>query len=101
MYSYLFFFDVVYCTLFFTRLYSISGVECEDILRLVISYFNNQDARVRSQAYSTVITLHERGMKLNPAIYASVCESLKDDYEIVRSVVLKLVWVLGTTYPEK
>lgn len=76
-------------------------MECEDTLNLISSYFNSQDARVRSQAFSTVINLHERGMKLNPNIYTSVCESLKDDYEIVRSVVLKLVWVLGNSYPEK
>ncbi|KAL3280766.1 hypothetical protein HHI36_003998 [Cryptolaemus montrouzieri] len=74
--------------------------ETKSILFLVSSYFNNEDARVRSQAFSTIITLHERGFKLNPDIYADVSESLKDDYEIVRSVVLKLIWLLGNTYPE-
>ncbi|XP_018574117.1 integrator complex subunit 4 [Anoplophora glabripennis] len=74
--------------------------DTEKLLHLVSSYFNNDDARVRSQAFSTVITLHERGFKINPKIYIDVCEALKDDYEIVRHVVLKLIWLLGNTYPE-
>ncbi|XP_045472488.1 integrator complex subunit 4 [Harmonia axyridis] len=73
--------------------------ESEEILFLVSSYFNNDDARVRSQAFSTIVTLHDRGFKLNPNIYTDVCNCLKDDYEIVRSVVLKLLWVLGQAYP--
>ncbi|XP_044751822.1 integrator complex subunit 4 [Coccinella septempunctata] len=76
------------------------GKEAEAILFLVSSYFKNEDARVRSQAFSTIITLHERGFQLNPDIYSDVCDCLKDDYEIVRSVVLKLVWVLAQTYPD-
>lgn len=75
--------------------------EGDDILQLIRSYFNNDDARVRSQAFSAMITLHERGFKLNPDIYTDACEALKDDYEIVRQVVLKLVWHLAHTYPEK
>lgn len=77
------------------------GTEAECILQLVSSYFKNEDARVRSQAFSTMIKLHERSFRLNPEIYSSVCDSLKDDYEIVRSVVLKLVWVLAKTYPDQ
>lgn len=77
------------------------GSDGDDILQLIRSYFNNDDARVRSQAFSAMITLHERGFKLNPDIYTDACEALKDDYEIVRQVVLKLVWHLAHTYPEK
>lgn len=79
----------------------VSGPEAENILHLVGSYFNIEGARVRSQAFSTVIMLHERGMKLNPDIYINVCNALKDDYEVVRSVALKLVWLLGNASPEK
>lgn len=75
--------------------------EMDNILHLVCSYFNNDDARVRSQAFSGMITMHERGFKLNPDVYSDACEALKDDYEIVRKVALKLVWHLANTYPEK
>lgn len=78
-----------------------TGVEAEKLLYLIHSYFNNDDARVRSEAFSAMITLHKRGFKLNPDIYDDVCGALKDDYEIVRRVVLKLVWHLANTYPEK
>ncbi|XP_018335051.1 integrator complex subunit 4-like, partial [Agrilus planipennis] len=77
-----------------------TGNEADKILELVSSYFDNEDARVRSQAFSTTIALHERGIKINPNVYKDVCNCLKDDYEIVRKVVLKLVWLLGITYPE-
>lgn len=78
-----------------------TGADAEQLLLLISSYFNNDDARVRSQAFSTIITLHERGFKINPDIYVEVCNALKDDYEVVRKVVLKLVWLLGNTFPEK
>lgn len=78
-----------------------SGVEADKLLHLIRSYFNNDDARVRSKAFSAMITLHKRGFKLNPEIYDDVCSALKDDYEIVRKVVLELVWHLASTYPEK
>ncbi|XP_017786488.1 PREDICTED: integrator complex subunit 4 [Nicrophorus vespilloides] len=74
--------------------------DLEGMSNLVVSYFDNGDARVRAQAFSTMIHFHEKGLKLNPTIYKSVCDGLKDDYEIVRKVVLKLLWVLGTTFPE-
>lgn len=78
-----------------------TGIDAERLLNLIHSYFNNDDARVRSQAFSAMITLHKRGFKLNPEIYDDVCSALKDDYEIVRKVVLELVWHLANTYPEK
>lgn len=78
-----------------------TGSDCDQLLKLVSSYFNNDDARVRSQAFSTIITLYSRKFKINPDIYIDVCEALKDDYEIVRQVALRLIWLLGTTYPEK
>lgn len=78
-----------------------AGTDAEKLLHLIHSYFNNDDARVRSQAFSAMITLHKRGFKLNPEIYDDVCKALKDDYEIVRKVVLELVWHLANTYPEK
>ncbi|XP_039300674.1 integrator complex subunit 4-like, partial [Nilaparvata lugens] len=46
------------------------------------------------------IALHERGIKVDVSIYNQTCASLKDDYEVVRKAALKLVWLLGQTYPE-
>ncbi|XP_066258718.1 integrator complex subunit 4 [Euwallacea similis] len=76
------------------------GAEADKVFHLISSYFNNGDARVRSQAFSTVILLYERGFKVNPNIYVYVSCALRDDYEIVRSVALKLIWILGNAYPE-
>lgn len=78
-----------------------TSLDADNILQLVCSYCNNDDARVRSQAFMAMITMHERGFKLNPDIYTDACEALKDDYEIVRKAALKLVWHLANTYPEK
>lgn len=77
------------------------GDEAEGLLKLVNSYFNHDDARVRSQAISTFIRLNERGFKISPGIYVDVCETLKDDYEIVRKVALQLIWRLANIYPDK
>lgn len=77
------------------------GEEAESLLKLVHSYFKHDDARVRSQAITTFIVLNERGLKINPDVYIDVCETLKDDYEIVRKVGLQLIWKLANTYPDK
>lgn len=78
-----------------------TGEEAEDLLKLVSSYFNHDDARVRSQAFSAFIILNERGFKINPNVYVDVCDALKDDYEIVRKVALQLIWRLANLYPDK
>lgn len=77
-----------------------TGPETDAVLKLVGNYFFSEDARVRSEAFSTMIAFHDRGFTINPAMYSDVITALKDDYEIVRQVALKLVWVLGNTYPE-
>ncbi|XP_075235890.1 integrator complex subunit 4 [Lycorma delicatula] len=69
-------------------------------LKLVNDYIHSQDARVRSAAFKTLIVLHERGIKLDVSVYSKICESLSDDYEVVRQAALKLVFHLGQTYPE-
>lgn len=61
----------------------------------------SQDARVRCEAFQSLLTLHERGLTLSVDLYDPVCAALSDDYEIVREVALKLVWLLGNKYPEK
>lgn len=69
-------------------------------LRLVSDYTHSQDARVRSTAFNTMVVLHNRGVKLQPTVYSETCEALTDDYEIVRSAALQLIWVLAKTYPD-
>lgn len=46
------------------------------------------------------VVLHNRGVKLQPTVYGETCEALTDDYEIVRSAALQLIWVLAKTYPD-
>ncbi|CAK1600107.1 unnamed protein product [Parnassius mnemosyne] len=75
-------------------------VEADAIVKLLGDYSNAEDARVRCEAFQSLLTLHERGQTLNASLYEHVCESLSDDYEIVREVALKLVWLLGNKYPE-
>lgn len=75
--------------------------EARNVLDLIYTYCNSDDARVRSQAFENIILLHNRGVPLKPEIYEDVCKALKDDYEIVRQAALKLVCILGKTYAEK
>ncbi|CAH1100024.1 unnamed protein product [Psylliodes chrysocephalus] len=77
-----------------------SDENTEKLVHLISSYFNHDDARVRCQAFSTIVALYERNFKINPNIYINVCEGLKDDYEIVRHIVLKLIGYFGNVYPE-
>jgi len=44
---------------------------------------------------------HQRGIRLEQSVYRSVCSALKDDYEGVRLVAVKLVWVFSHIYPEQ
>ncbi|XP_013167194.1 PREDICTED: integrator complex subunit 4 [Papilio xuthus] len=74
--------------------------EADVIVKLLGDYSNAEDARVRCEAFQSLLTLHERGQTLNVSLYEHVCESLSDDYEIVREVALKLLWLLGNKYPE-
>ncbi|XP_069683725.1 integrator complex subunit 4 [Periplaneta americana] len=77
-----------------------SESNAQSMMRYVGDYTHSEDARVRSAAFRTMLTVHERGLKLDSSVYSEVCLALKDDYEIVRQVALKLVWILGQTYPE-
>ncbi|XP_067013887.2 integrator complex subunit 4 isoform X2 [Anabrus simplex] len=77
-----------------------SETSVQAILRLVGDYTHSEEARVRSAAFRTMINFHERGLKLDPSVYSEVCLALNDDYEIVRQVALRIVWILGQTYPE-
>lgn len=74
--------------------------ESKSILDLIKYYFTHDDARVRSQSFLTIVALHKRGIELDSDIYQDVSKFLKDDYEIVRMVVLELLWILGNSHPD-
>lgn len=74
--------------------------DAEATIKLVGAYTHAEDARVRCEAFQSLLTLQERGHTLNASLYDLVCPALSDDYEIVRQVALKLVWLLGNKYPE-
>lgn len=74
----------------------------DDTLPLVSNYAHSQDPRVRAQAFETMAELHSyRGCRLPASFFGEACTALRDDYEIVRRTVLKLIWLLGREYPEK
>lgn len=74
----------------------------DDILTLIANYACSQDPRVRAQAFETMAELHShRGCRLPASFFKEACAALRDDYEIVRRAVLKLIWLLGREYPEK
>ncbi|XP_049887123.1 integrator complex subunit 4 isoform X2 [Pectinophora gossypiella] len=74
--------------------------DAEAIIKLLGDYSNSEDARVRCEAFQSLLTLNERGQTLGAALYEPACAALADDYEIVREAALKLVWLLGNKYPE-
>ncbi|XP_012253006.2 integrator complex subunit 4 [Athalia rosae] len=73
----------------------------DEMLAFVGSYAHSQDPRVRAQAFETMAELHlRRGCRLPASLFPETCEALRDDYEIVRRAVLKLIWLLGAEYPD-
>ncbi|XP_020292828.1 integrator complex subunit 4 [Pseudomyrmex gracilis] len=73
----------------------------DNILTLISNYARSQDPRVRAQAFETMAELHShRGCRLPASFFKEACAALRDDYEIVRRAVLKLIWLLGREYPE-
>ncbi|RZF49050.1 hypothetical protein LSTR_LSTR013945 [Laodelphax striatellus] len=54
-------------------------------MRFVNDYTHSEDPRVRADAFLTLIALHERGIKVDVSFYNETCQSLKDDYEVVRN----------------
>lgn len=72
----------------------------QDILNLVGRYTDSQDARVRAEAFRTILRMGERGV-LTPTLYSRAVEALKDDYECVRKEALQLVYELANRHPDQ
>ncbi|CAH2225564.1 integrator complex subunit 4 isoform X1 [Pelobates cultripes] len=72
----------------------------KDVQKIIGDYFGDQDPRVRTAAIKAMLQLHERGLKLQQAMYGQACKLLSDDYEQVRSAAVQLTWVLSQIYPE-
>lgn len=74
----------------------------DDTLIFVGNYAQSQDPRVRAQAFETMAELHShRGCRLPASFFGEACAALRDDNEIVRRAVLKIIWLLGIEYPDK
>lgn len=67
---------------------------------VVGDFFSDPEPRVRCSALQGMILLHERQQKLEFQVYLQACSALSDDYEAVRVVALKLIWILSNIYPE-
>ncbi|XP_071501854.1 integrator complex subunit 4-like [Diadema antillarum] len=69
--------------------------------RMLGEFTSDRDARVREAALQAMLSLHQRGQRLELDLYQQAVRSLADDHEGVRLVALKLVWVLGQVYPDE
>lgn len=72
----------------------------KESLDLISCYTDSQDSRVRAQAFSSILTLGQRGAFLPPRLYFRAVEALKDDYECVRKKALQLVHELGIRHTD-
>ncbi|XP_058451995.1 integrator complex subunit 4 [Malaya genurostris] len=77
----------------------VSDAEKES-LELIGKYTDSSDARVRAQAFRSMLTLGERGVQLPASLYERACNALIDDYECVRKEALQMVYELGVRHPE-
>lgn len=71
------------------------------LVNILTEYSNNQDPRVRAEALQAMLHLHNRGVKLDRAVYEQASSALRDDYESVRIVALKLVEVTSHIYHDQ
>lgn len=73
----------------------------KESLELIGKYTDSPDARVRAQAFRSMLTLGDRGVQLPPSLYSRACASLTDDYECVRKEALNMVFELGVRHSEE
>ncbi|GIY87435.1 integrator complex subunit 4 [Caerostris darwini] len=73
----------------------------QNTLQLLAEYSHDHEPRVRTEALNALLNLHDRGLKLDSALYEEVCEALTDDYEGVRMAALRLIDVISHLHSEK
>ncbi|EDO29429.1 predicted protein, partial [Nematostella vectensis] len=61
---------------------------------------NSKGCKVYLLSLVTKLALHERGQKLDMMVYEQASKALHDDYEEVRMVAIKLLWVFSHICPE-
>lgn len=79
----------------------IIGDEIQETLDLISHYADSQDARVRAQAFCSILILGRRGVSLTTVLYPRALNALKDDYECVRKEALQLVYELSIKHPDQ
>ena len=70
------------------------------IRNILLVHSEDQDARVRVAALQLLISLHEKGYKMDVGNYETLKYRLTDDYDQVRLLAIKIIWLLAVTYPE-
>lgn len=70
-------------------------------LKLICMYTDSEDARVRSQAFNSILKIAKHKIPLDPELYARATNALQDDYECVRKEALQLIFELGAQHPEQ
>ncbi|GAB1608958.1 integrator complex subunit 4-like [Argonauta hians] len=76
------------------------GRSHQPLQKVLADHIYDIDSRVRRSAFNAVLTLHQRGIQVDLAMYDHCCRSLKDDYEDVRMSAIQLIWVLCHLYPD-
>lgn len=79
----------------------ISSGRVVDVMELYNEFSSDQDPRVRTVVYQSLLTLHQRNRALEMSVYGKVCDALNDDFESVRLAAVKLVWVFSNIFPER
>ncbi|RWS31998.1 integrator complex subunit-like protein [Leptotrombidium deliense] len=74
--------------------------KCTSIIKLLRDFSHYFDPRVRNDALSTILRLHDRGLKLDFSLYSEFCVALNDDYEGCRMTAMKLLEVLSHLYSD-
>ncbi|XP_076056022.1 integrator complex subunit 4 [Oratosquilla oratoria] len=71
------------------------------IMKALMDHTDAHDNRVRTATFTAFLSLHERGIKLAPEVYTSVCDALSDEHQSVRESALILVKVIAVSDPER